>query len=77
MLNTQKAFDTVKHEILLKKLYKYGIRGTAFNWIQDYLHERSQFVSYNNTDSKKSIITCGVPQGSILGPLFSYCILMT
>ena len=69
-LDFQKAFDTVKHEILLKKLYKYGIRGTAFNWIQDYLHERSQFVSYNNTDSKKSIITCGVPQGSILGPLF-------
>jgi hypothetical protein len=68
-LDFRKAFDTVKHDILLNKLYKYGIRGTAYDWLKDYLNKRTQFVSYNNVDSKRSIITCGVPQGSILGPL--------
>ena len=68
-LDFQKAFDTVNHQILLDKLYKLGIRGTAHTWLKDYLRNRQQYVSYVDIESKKSIVTCGVPQGSILGPL--------
>lgn len=68
-LDFQKAFDTVNHQILLKKLEKYGIRGIALDWITDYLNNRQQYVILNKTNSFKSIVTCGVPQGSILGPL--------
>jgi hypothetical protein len=70
-LDFQKAFDTVNHQILLDKLYKLGIRGTALMLLKDYLNNRQQCVSYTYVDveSEKSIITCGVPQGSILGPL--------
>ena len=68
-LDFQKAFDTVNHSILLQKLFKYGIRGTAYLWLQDYIRQRQQFVSFINTESSKTTIKCGVPQGSILGPL--------
>ena len=68
-LDLQKAFDTVNHDILLKKLYKYGIRGTCLKWLTDYLANRQQFVNFDNVVSSRKIITCGVPQGSILGPL--------
>jgi retron-type reverse transcriptase len=64
-----KAFDTVNHKILLKKLEHYGIRGVCLNWLTDYLRNRRQCVSYNGHVSQISDITCGVPQGSILGPL--------
>jgi len=68
-LDFKKAFDTINHEILFEKLYKYGIRGVALDWIKDYLSLRKQYVCYDNFTSDKRLITCGVPQGSILGPL--------
>ena len=68
-LDLKKAFDTVDHPTLLNKLYAYGIRGSVFNWLKSYLNERSQFVVYGNSQSDTHIVTCGVPQGSILGPL--------
>ena len=68
-LDFSKAFDTVNHQILLQKLNHYGIRGTANIWIESYLSNRSQFCTFGGKQSAKSIITCGVPQGSILGPL--------
>jgi hypothetical protein len=68
-LDFSKAFDTVDHNILLKKLHFYGIRGTCLTWFQSYLTNRVQFVTYNNVKSVTKNIVCGVPQGSILGPL--------
>lgn len=68
-LDFSKAFDTVDHAILIDKLQHYGIRGIALKWIKSYINNRTQFVSYNGHYSSHGNITCGVPQGSILGPL--------
>ena len=70
-IDFSKAFDTIKHEILLSKLSHYGIRGIALDLICDYLTNRKQFVFYdNNCYSQLSDISIGLPQGSVLGPLF-------
>ena len=53
-----------------RKLYKYGIRGNVWHLIKSYLYNRSEYVSYNTQNSSTKGIQCGVPQGSILGPLF-------
>ena len=68
-MDLQKAFYTVDHEILLYKLDYYGILGISNNWFKSYLSNRKQFVSINGYDSGLAEIKCGVPQGSVLGPL--------
>ena len=68
-IDLQKAFDTVNHKILLKKLEHYGIRGSANKWFQSYLTNRKQFVNINGATSNHTIIKHGVPQGTVLGPL--------
>ena len=69
LMDLRKTFDTVSHNILLQKLYHYGIRGPAHKLIESYLTSRKQFVSIDSVNSSAQSINIGVPQGSILGPL--------
>lgn len=64
-----KAFDTVDHDILIKKLTFYGIDGNVILWLENYLRGRYQCTKIGKNVSLYQLITCGVPQGSILGPL--------
>ena len=66
---SKKAFDTVDHDILLSKLNAYGIRGFVRNWFKSYLKDRQQKCFVNGCLSESRALTCGVPQGTILGPL--------
>ena len=69
-IDLSKAFDTVNHKILLKKLSHYGIKNKSLDWFTCYLSNRKQFIGYNvNSKSTLLDIVCGVPQRSILGPL--------
>ena len=68
-LDLAKAFDSVNHEILLRKLEHYGIRGIVLEWFTNYLTNRKQIVKYKFEKSERLTIKCGVPQGSVLGPL--------
>ena len=68
-IDFSKAFDCIDHELLLKKLEMYGIRGVTRQWFQSYLHDRSQYVQVGDKSSLVSTVSHGVPQGSILGPL--------
>ena len=68
-IDLSKAFDTIDHEILLNKLKFYGIKNQAIKLLENYLSARQQFVEFENVCSDYELITTGVPQGSILGPL--------
>ena len=70
-LDLQKAFDCVNHQILLNKLYRYGIRGPFYTLIKSYLTNREQYVSLSEFKSPSRPITIGVPQDSVLRPLLS------
>ena len=68
-LDIHKAFDTVNHEILLFKLYNYGVCGVVYDWLENYLSDRYKFTCVNSAESYITMVTCGVPQGSVMGPL--------
>ena len=68
-LDIKKAFDTIDHTILLKKLEYYGIREEELKFFSSYLHNRRQCCIVNSHQSSFQTVRCGVPQGSILGPL--------
>ena len=65
----KKAFNTVNHTIILKKLEHYGIRGIPLKWFESYLLNRKQYVSINGYSSEELTLRHGVPKGSDLGPL--------
>ena len=69
-LDLSKAFDTLNFDILLNKLKNYGVHETSLALIKNYLINRYQYVQFENSDSELPEIATGIPQGSILGPLF-------
>ena len=72
-IDLKKAFDIVKHDILLDKLEHYGVRRIALKWFKSYLKDRKQFPTTNHTESDThNLMDFGIPQGSVLGPLLCH-----
>ena len=69
LVDPQKAFDTLDHLVLLPTMECIGFKESFIKWFQPYLSNRKFFVTLENVFSDAGLITCGVPQGSILGPL--------
>ena len=69
LINLSKAFDTIDHDLLLQKLYAYGVQGSELNWFSNYLSGRKQRVVIDGGASEWTPVKMGVPQGSILEPL--------
>jgi Reverse transcriptase (RNA-dependent DNA polymerase) len=70
LLDLSAAFDTVDHHILIERLCKsFGLGGIVIDWFRSYLSDRTQAICYGSNESNPCVLTCGVPQGSILGPL--------
>ena len=69
LLDLAKAFDTVSHNILLKKFELYGLKGVTLDWFSSYLSDRQQQCVVEGCVCNPQLISCGVPKGSILGPL--------
>lgn len=70
LIDLKKPLDTVDHRILLAKLSHYGVRVIAYELMESYLEDRYQYVQYDGCESDRGRLSCGVPQGSVLGPLF-------
>ena len=70
-LDLSKAFDTVNQNILLSKLYAYGIRGISYNWFENYLHQRTQYFIIGDFRSNTETIACGIPRSSTLETVIS------
>ena len=68
-IDLKKSSDAVNHDLLVKKLILYGIRGTANAWLTNYLTNINQYIIADDHSSGMRLITCGVPQGSALGPV--------
>ena len=69
-IDLSKEFNTINYNNLLEKLKAYGIQSENLKWFKSYLSNRKQFISYNHSKTEMKTVKCGVPQGSILGPLF-------
>ena len=69
-MDLSRAFNTISHDILLNKLYKYGIRGLFYDWIKSYLSNQKQYVYYKNSSSDTLYVDIGIPQGSMLLSVF-------
>ena len=72
LIDLQKAFDTLDHQILLKKLEYIGFSPEIVRWFESYLTNQNLIVSLEKILSEPDVLNCGVPQGSILGPIFFY-----
>ena len=68
-MDFRKAFDSVPHRRLMQKVEAHGIRGSVYDWIRDFLTDRTQQVIVNGAASDEASVTSGIPQGSVLGPL--------